>query len=83
MYEGIGLLVMELTRSTLKFTQRKLGERILVEKRMGGRVYLSFPLLWCGARSTLMGSTKRIITRPPASDPAFLGIPVTIVKPFP
>ena len=41
MYEGIGLLVMELTRSTLKFTQRNLGERILVEKRMGGRVYLS------------------------------------------
>ena len=41
MYEGIGLLVTELTRSTLKFTQRKLGERILVEKRMGGRVYLS------------------------------------------
>ena len=76
MYEGIGLLVIELTRSTLKFTQRNLGERILVEKEWEG--VCTFPLLWEPVRGSIRanGGTRRIITRPPFSGPS---IPFTFV----
>ena len=46
-----GLLVIELTRSTLKFTQRNFGERILVEREWEG--VCTFPLLWDKVRGSI------------------------------